>query len=631
MSDRQPIMTYSIFVVITIIFFIEYVLAVAPLEKNFVVNTLTLLALGGLQGTAVWNANEWFRIFTAIFLHADPMHYIFNSLVFLQLGLITESSISRTLYISVLFFSGLCGSLMSLFLNQHNIVSVGFSGAIMGLSGMLLIRSHYFGIRRWSLIGSIVPALIPQVTANNLQVDVAAHFGGLLGGIFMGLCSILKNENEPILSPKLNFIATAFSSMGISIHLLSFCIVSIKYNNELILLDNWTKCEREKDSNSLESCSQSAASLRYDRREKSVIFYHLGQIYASRHQSELAMKNFNLAVESNPNFWQAFFARAGQHYSKSDFKAAASDYTESLKLHPQDKFTLNNRALAFVAQGKFSDGIVDFDEALRIDPSYLPALESRKKALLSRSQEYFSKSDFEAAISDLTLILQSDPHHQEALNKRAVTYVAFQKYTEAIADYDEIRQIDPNNARASQERSRALFSRARERYSKSDFDSAASDYTEILKSNSMNKTALNNRGLSYLGSKRYTEAIADFNEALTIDPNYLPASEGRIKALYARANEHYLSSNFEATSLDLTEILKMKPQEKIALNNRGLAYVALGKYQEAINDYDDALKIDPNYMLASQNRARALNAKANKETPKSGFESGASNDSKIPK
>ena len=43
--------------------------------------------------------------------------------------------------------------------------------------------------------------------------------------------------------------------------------------------------------------------------------------------------------------------------------------------------------------------------------------------------------------------------------------------------------------------------------------------------------------------------------------------------------------------------LKIDPNNVFALNNKGLALSNLGKYEEAIEWFDKALKIDPNMFL----------------------------------
>ena len=59
---------------------------------------------------------------------------------------------------------------------------------------------------------------------------------------------------------------------------------------------------------------------------------------------------------------------------------------------------------------------------------------------------------------------------------------------------------------------------------------------------------------------------------------------------------HNLSKYQEAIEW-YDKALKIDPNNILALNNKGLALSNLGKYQEAIEWYDKALKIDPNNIL----------------------------------
>ncbi|MGD2072199.1 MAG: tetratricopeptide repeat protein, partial [Candidatus Thorarchaeota archaeon] len=52
--------------------------------------------------------------------------------------------------------------------------------------------------------------------------------------------------------------------------------------------------------------------------------------------------------------------------------------------------------------------------------------------------------------------------------------------------------------------------------------------------------------------------------------------------------------------------IKIDPQYALAWSNKGLALDNLGKYEEAISCYDEAIKIDPQYALAWSNKGLAL-------------------------
>ncbi len=53
---------------------------------------------------------------------------------------------------------------------------------------------------------------------------------------------------------------------------------------------------------------------------------------------------------------------------------------------------------------------------------------------------------------------------------------------------------------------------------------------------------------------------------------------------------------------DYDQALRLDPDNALAYNNRGYAYDDLGEYRRAILDYDKALRLDPGYADAYQNR-----------------------------
>ncbi|TNE79581.1 MAG: rhomboid family intramembrane serine protease [Bacteroidetes bacterium] len=148
-----------------------------------------LKAFGGVSSQLVMEGDYW-RLFTAIFVHGGLMHIGYNLFAFfIAFALIDELLGSRgALFISYLF-CGLFGSLSSIYWHD-NVVSVGASGAIFGLFGIasaFTLWKVFPGARRsgnWSLIGLIViPGLLLGLIGNS---DNAAHIGGLISGFLIG-------------------------------------------------------------------------------------------------------------------------------------------------------------------------------------------------------------------------------------------------------------------------------------------------------------------------------------------------------------------------------------------------------------------------------------------------------------
>jgi rhomboid protease GluP len=137
----------------------------------------------GQINTNVWNGEVW-RLFTAMFVHANIVHIFGNMLFLLIFGLRAEDMFDIREYLLIYFLSGLSGGFLTLILGPSDIVSIGASGAIFGVLGATMIYA------RRSIGQSILSALIYVffLFIINLGPDVnwLAHLGGLGAGLLIG-------------------------------------------------------------------------------------------------------------------------------------------------------------------------------------------------------------------------------------------------------------------------------------------------------------------------------------------------------------------------------------------------------------------------------------------------------------
>ena len=100
----------------------------------------------GMYPAAVSIGGEWWRLFTAAFLHGGLLHIGFNMLVLWLVGRPLESVLGHTRFVILYLLSALGGSVASYTFSPLNTVSVGASGAIFGLMAALLVAGHSYSI-----------------------------------------------------------------------------------------------------------------------------------------------------------------------------------------------------------------------------------------------------------------------------------------------------------------------------------------------------------------------------------------------------------------------------------------------------------------------------------------------------
>jgi rhomboid protease GluP len=166
----------------------------------------TLVRLGGLNRQLVFRDHEWWRLFTATFLHANAMHIIFNSIALLFGGLALERAIGSARFAAIYAASALFGSLASILIHEGSTVSVGASGAIMGVLAAALVLSFRYragsGERKTLQeyqVRVLIPSLVPAASGG---VDIAAHFGGAICGAALGGVLYLTRSRDSSLTEK---------------------------------------------------------------------------------------------------------------------------------------------------------------------------------------------------------------------------------------------------------------------------------------------------------------------------------------------------------------------------------------------------------------------------------------------
>ena len=163
-----------------------------------------LYNIGELDAAAVLLRGEYGRIIYSMFLHAGTDHLFNNMVILFFLGAMIEKVTGHIQLLLIYLLSGIGANICSLLykvMTMDSMASVGASGAIFGLDGVLLAwilldRQAMPDVTPRRVLLMIVLSLYSGFTAHN--IDNAAHVGGLLTGFAAGalLCALRRRKRN---------------------------------------------------------------------------------------------------------------------------------------------------------------------------------------------------------------------------------------------------------------------------------------------------------------------------------------------------------------------------------------------------------------------------------------------------
>jgi tetratricopeptide (TPR) repeat protein len=143
------------------------------------------------------------------------------------------------------------------------------------------------------------------------------------------------------------------------------------------------------------------------------------------------------------------------------------------------------------------------------------------------------------------------------------------------------------------------------------------------------------RGIQFASNNEWDMAIADFTEAIKLDNNSAEAYLLRGRALYAStsyvtsvgknfgnvittitqgwANSDKRKVLYDKAIDDFTQAIKLDPHSSQAYRERGVAYSDSGDHNRGLTDLNQAILLDPNYAMAYNNRGNIYRRLGNYE------------------
>jgi putative GTP pyrophosphokinase len=167
--------------------------------------------------------------------------------------------------------------------------------------------------------------------------------------------------------------------------------------------------------------------------------------HAERTPEKQEEETVNLSVPSpEGDTMDDLLVKALSEHNAGKYASAISLYTLILDMATQEHvqaIVRVHRGMAYFAEGEYEAALSDFTESIRLNPQ-------NAKALYHRGVTLQVLEDYEAAREDLSRAVRLNPFQFNALFQRAQTYYHLGDYSRALDDCEKALLIDPDSIQA---------------------------------------------------------------------------------------------------------------------------------------------------------------------------------------
>ena len=403
----------------------------------------------------------------------------------------------------------------------------------------------------------------------------------------------------------------------------------------------------------------------------SSVFANRGDAHREKGQYDLAIADFTEAIRLDPKNAKAYSGRGEALSMKGSHDSAIADHDEAITLNPTNARAYISRGKAHGMKGRYDKAIKDFTKSIGLDPEPCTAY-------CHRGNAYMQQRQYDFAIMDFTKAVRRKPNYAEAYCGFGNAYLGLGQYDSAIKDFSEAIRLDPESAALYKCRGMVHERLGNKELAAKDYAEAArldptyakndkggntmTDATEetiklagnILSYSLSSKPAeienaiylktgckVDLKDTTWKANTNLAEDVKDlmykhnavysmtvypqekrkivvinrragntwvFAYFMEIDGSLYDTIGGKamealnkaiglnsesVDALRTRGSIYWEEKRYDLAIKDFTEVIKLDPKDAFTYSRRGSAYMEKGQYDLAIEDLAQAIRLDP--------------------------------------
>ncbi|NJR59047.1 MAG: tetratricopeptide repeat protein [Cyanobacteria bacterium CRU_2_1] len=303
-------------------------------------------------------------------------------------------------------------------------------------------------------------------------------------------------------------------------------------------------------------------------------FFNQGRQAARYGNLKKAIDSYNLAIQINPHYAEAYARRCGTRLRLEDDQGAIEDCNRALDLDPNNAVAHLNWGNIRTEQRDREGANRDYARSIELNSQAIQLDPQNPDPYYYRGSARFRLGDYRGAITDATQAIQLDAEFADAYVTRCQANGLLGEHQKAIDDCTKATQINPNHYVAHTSLCNNLSNVG-------NYQAAIDACTQALQINPNDPHAYNNRGVVWSRLGNYQAAIDDYNQAIQRDAKDAAAYHNLGDALSRQGNPQGAIDAY-------TQAIQVNPMIAASFLNRGLRMAELGRMEEAIADLQQA-------------------------------------------